>query len=102
MKLPYVYAFICATDDFAHALRCGIERRVSQDVADKHGRLILIHININQAVVRMAQGRIKEIRITGEESRFIKAMQKCDDFFIFHSTAAYIVAYLANWNSPTL
>ena len=50
----------------------------------------------------MAQRTIKEISIACEESRFIEAMQECDDFLIFYSRMADVVTYLANSDSPSL
>lgn len=79
----------------------GCERRVLEEPADKAGRLVVVHCQIDQTVGLVTQGALLESVITGEKGRSRELVEQRDDRVICQPFGSHLAADLAHRNPPT-
>jgi hypothetical protein len=55
---------------------------MAENAADAIGDLSLLHIQVNQAIARVAKAALVKVGIAGEKSGPIQLLEKGDDFSI--------------------
>jgi hypothetical protein len=100
-RLPVTHSAVMNADNSTHALCLRAKSSVPQETADKLSSLVKGDIKKHQAVSRVAQVRLVEIVITGEESGPAQGMQERNNFAaIFHSRSSDLATdTLEAWTS---
>jgi len=85
---------------FAHALGPRIQFRVPQRAADELGSLILLDVEVDETVARVAPSTLEEAGIEAKEGRPVQRMQQRKDVLVLDSPPANLDANPANRQPP--